>query len=99
LLQENGSDEPRDGVLVGEDANDLGAAFDFAIDALQAICRINLLPMRSGDGKMLQGNSIGNWENIRGVPIGNFWNYGRCQEVRSRIARELLAIRRAWNWH
>jgi hypothetical protein len=36
-------------------------------------------------------------ENLRGVPIGNFWNYGKCQGVRSRIAREPLAIRRAWN--
>jgi hypothetical protein len=39
--------------------------------------------------KMLQGNSIGNPENIRGVPIGNFWNYGKFQGVRSRIARTL----------
>src|SRR5207253_10542930 len=37
LLEENGAAEPDDGGLVGEDADDLGAALDLAVEAFQRI--------------------------------------------------------------
>lgn len=38
LLQEQGSDQPDDGVVVGEDTNDLCAPLDFAVETLDRIC-------------------------------------------------------------
>jgi hypothetical protein len=37
LFQEDGTDEPGDGLVVGEDADDFGAALDFAVHALDRI--------------------------------------------------------------
>ncbi|MGZ2376154.1 hypothetical protein FB004_1297 [Sinorhizobium medicae] len=37
LLEQDGADEADDGVIIGEDADDLGPAFDFAIEALDRV--------------------------------------------------------------
>ena len=37
LLQQDGADQAGDGGLVGEDADNLGAAFDLAVEALERI--------------------------------------------------------------
>ena len=42
LLHENGADEPHDRFLVGEDADDIGSAFDLLIQPLQRIRRMQL---------------------------------------------------------
>ncbi len=38
LLEQDGADEPGDSGFVGEDADDLGSAFDLAVEALQRVC-------------------------------------------------------------
>ena len=38
LFEEDSADEPDDGLVVGEDADDLGAALDLAVDALDRVC-------------------------------------------------------------
>ena len=37
LLEQDGADEADDGGLVGEDADDLGAALDLAVEALERV--------------------------------------------------------------
>ena len=46
LFQQDGPGEPDDGLVVGEDADDLGAALDLAVDALDRIGRVQLRAMR-----------------------------------------------------
>jgi len=38
LFEQDRADEPGDGGLVGEDADDLGAALDLAVEALERVC-------------------------------------------------------------
>jgi len=42
LLEQDCADEPDDGVLIGEDADDLGALLDLAIDAFERVGRVQL---------------------------------------------------------
>ena len=42
LLKQDRPDQPDDGVLVGEDAHDIGAPFDLAVEALDRIGRVQL---------------------------------------------------------
>ena len=49
LLKEDGADEALDRVLVWEDADDIGATFNFAVDALQRIGRVQFGPVRGGE--------------------------------------------------
>ena len=37
LFEQNGADEAGDGVVVGEDADDLGASLDFAVEAVDRL--------------------------------------------------------------
>ena len=37
LLQEDGADQALDSVFVGEDADNLGATFDFAVEAFEPV--------------------------------------------------------------
>jgi hypothetical protein len=59
LFQENRSDQSGDGGLVGEDPDDLGAALDLAVEALDRVCAVDLDPMlirsprRRGRGGLL----------------------------------------------
>ena len=45
LLEQDGADQAGDGVLVGEDADDVGAALDLAIEAFQWIGAVDLRPV------------------------------------------------------
>jgi len=49
LLEEDGADEAGDGCLVGEDADDLGAALDLAVEPLERVRRVELLPVLLGE--------------------------------------------------
>jgi len=40
LFEQNGADEACDGGLVGEDADDLGAALDLAFQSLERVCAV-----------------------------------------------------------
>lgn len=40
LLKQQRADESGDGILVGQDADDLGAPFDLAIETLDGVCRV-----------------------------------------------------------
>jgi hypothetical protein len=46
LLEQDRPDQPDDGVLVGEDADDIGAALDLAVEALDRIGRVQLGVLR-----------------------------------------------------
>src|SRR5262245_1774434 len=50
LLEQDGADEADDGVLVGENTCDIGAALDLAIETLERIGRANLTPMALVEG-------------------------------------------------
>ena len=55
LLEQDRADQAGDGVLVGEDANDVGAALDFAIEALQRVGGVDLWSVvpRFREGRLL----------------------------------------------
>ena len=42
LFEQDGADESDDGVLVGEDADDLGSAFDLAVEPLEGVGGVEL---------------------------------------------------------
>ena len=42
LLEQDGADQAGNGVLIGEDADDLGAALDLAVQPFQRIGRVDL---------------------------------------------------------
>lgn len=44
-LEDDGGDEPGDGGVVGEDPDDVGAALDLAVDALERVGRPDLAPV------------------------------------------------------
>lgn len=44
LLEEEGADQPFDGRFIGEDGDDIRTPFDFAIDPLDRIGRMDLRP-------------------------------------------------------
>ena len=48
LFLEDGPDEAGDGVAVREDLDDVGAAFDLAVEALDGVVRPHLLPVLAG---------------------------------------------------
>ena len=48
LLDQDGSDETDDGFLVGEDADDVGAAFDLAVEALDGLVLCSLVRWAAG---------------------------------------------------
>ena len=50
MLHENGADEPHDGFLIREDADDVGSALDLLIQPLQRIRRMQLRSMLRGEG-------------------------------------------------
>ena len=54
-----GADQADDGGLVGEDADDLGAPLDLAVEALQGIGAVELLSVRDGEGHVGQDVGLG----------------------------------------
>jgi hypothetical protein len=55
LFQEDGADQSGDGGLVGENADDLGAALDLAVEAFEGIGRVELgsVVPRFREGRLL----------------------------------------------
>ena len=48
LCQQQGTEEPDHGAFVGEDANDIGAAFDFAVETLERVGGVDFRPVLAG---------------------------------------------------
>jgi len=57
LLKQDGTDQAGDRVLIGEDANDFGAALDLAIEAFQWIGAVELRAVVFGEAH--EGEHIG----------------------------------------
>jgi hypothetical protein len=53
LFQKDGTDEPDDGLVVGEDADDLGAPFDLAVHTLDRVCGVQLRAMRWREAQLI----------------------------------------------
>ena len=55
LLEQDSADQAGDGICVGEDADDVGAALDLAIESLQRVGGVDLRPVvpRFREGKLL----------------------------------------------
>ena len=53
LLEEQGADEAHDGGLVGEDADDIAAALDFAIEAFEWVRAVQLGAVLGWAGKFM----------------------------------------------
>jgi hypothetical protein len=49
LLHQDGANQSDDGFIVGEDANDVGAALDLAVQSLDRIGRADLRPVLLGE--------------------------------------------------
>ena len=49
LLQQQGADEPDDGVVVGKDTDDIGAAFDLAIEPFERVGGVDFRPVLAGN--------------------------------------------------
>ena len=52
LFEEDRADQTRDGGFVREDAHDLGAPFDFAVQAFDGICGVQFRPVRCRKGRV-----------------------------------------------
>src|SRR5215469_3233031 len=46
LLEQDRTDETCDGLIIGEDADDIGAALDLAVQPFDRVCRVQLGPSR-----------------------------------------------------
>src|SRR3954471_5480424 len=57
LFEQDCADEPGDGGFVGEDADDVGAALDLAVEALERVGRVQLGPVDGGEGHV--GEDVG----------------------------------------
>ncbi len=51
LPEEDRADESDDGVIVGEDANNVGAVLDLTAEARDGVCRVQLGAMLLGEGR------------------------------------------------
>jgi hypothetical protein len=85
LLEEDGADEAGDGGLVREDADDLGAALDLAVQALARIGRVQLRPVLPG--KVMQASTSGSASSIRAASFGTL---GRSRSATRRHCRLAL---------
>lgn len=61
LLKQDRSDEAGDGVFVREDADNLGAALDFAVETFNRVLRVQLDPMLRGEGYVGEDVSFGSF--------------------------------------
>jgi hypothetical protein len=74
LLQQQGTDEPDHGAFVGEDADDIGAAFDFAVETLERIGGMDFRPVLAGEVHIGEDVGFGLVEQA-----GEFWLSNRFQ--------------------
>ena len=63
LFQQQGADETDDGVVVGEDADHVGAPLDLAVEALDRIGAVELRPMLLREGHVGEHVGLGIVEN------------------------------------
>jgi hypothetical protein len=72
LFLEDGADEAGDGVAVGEDLDDVGAAFDLAVEALDGVVRPDLLPVLAGQraNAVRSGSAASSMARSRGTSRG-----------------------------
>ena len=69
-LDDHGGDQPVDGGVVGEDADDVGAPLDLAVEPLQGVRRPDLAPVRSGKAQKASRSSLARlraWRPRRGT--------------------------------
>ena len=59
LLEQDGADQADNGLLIGEDADDLGAALDLAVQPFQRIGRVDLRPVVFGEAHKSQHVGFG----------------------------------------
>jgi hypothetical protein len=57
LLEQDSADKPEDGVVGGKTADDVGTAFDFAVESFQAVRGVELRPMIGGKANVSEGRS------------------------------------------
>ena len=57
LLEQNSADQASDGILIGEDADNVGAALDFAVEPFQRVGAVDLGPVVLGEAH--KGEDIG----------------------------------------
>lgn len=80
LFCQDGADEADDGAAVGEDADDVGAAADFAVEAFVGVVRPDLSPEVSREGG--EGDDLGAGVVEVGVDFGQaglelVWSWSR----------------------
>jgi len=51
MLEKDGADRPRNGLLVGDHADKPGPSPDFAMEAFERVCRVQLGPVRAREGQ------------------------------------------------
>ena len=66
LFEQDGADEADDGVVVGEDAHDLGSALDLAVDPLDRVGAVELDAMLPGEGHV--GQHVGAMKALADLP-------------------------------
>ena len=73
LLEKNGADEASDGVFVRKDADHIGAAFNFAVQAFEGVDGVDLGPVLLGEGHTALagvGQRIAHEMNPASLPSG-----------------------------
>jgi len=75
LLEQDGADQAGDGVLIGEDADDLGAPLDLAVEPFQRIGAVDFQPVvprfREGRllGKLIKASTSASASSIRAASL------------------------------
>ena len=69
LFEEDGADQPGDGSFIGEDADDVGAPFDFAVEPFDRIVAVDLGAVFLGEGHV--GQDIGFGLVHQGCQLGD----------------------------
>jgi hypothetical protein len=59
LLEQQGADEADEGGLVGEDADDFAVPLDFAVEAFERVCAVDLDPVLGGKAHVGQDVGLG----------------------------------------
>ena len=67
LLEQDGADQAGDGVLIGEDADNFGAALDLTVQPFQRIGRVDLGPVVFG--KLIKASTSVSASSIRAASL------------------------------
>ena len=71
-FEQDRADETDDGRLVGEDADSISASLDLSVEALDGVGRVQLCPVRGGEGHVGQYIGLGLVE--QGGELGKLWS-------------------------